>query len=270
MLGSVATGFFQRLAQSAQEHDSLLCVGLDPPLEGLADGAVLPFTRRVLDAACDLACCCKPNAGFFEARGLAGLEALAATIEHAHARGLPVILDAKRGDIASSAAAYATAAFAAWGADAVTVNPLLGGDSVEPFTAWTDRGVFLLCHTSNPGAKDLQELAVGPEAQPLYLRIARAASSWNVQGNVGVVVGATYPREIDAVRRAAPGLWMLLPGVGSQGGDLEASVRAGLRPDGSGIIVNVSRAIAQSPDPAGAARELRDRINAARPRSAPA
>ncbi len=264
----MATDFFERLARSADAHGSLLCVGLDPPLGEVADGDLAAFGRRIVDATCEAACCCKPNAGFYEARGIAGLEALAATIEHAHLRGLPVILDAKRGDISSSAAAYAAAAFDTWGADAITASPFLGGDSIEPFTSRADRGVFLLCHTSNPGARDIQELEV--DGEPLYLHIARKAVGWNARGNLGLVVGATYPRELAAVRRAAPGLWLLLPGVGSQGGDLEASVAAGLRSDGSGIVVNVSRAIARAADPGDAARGIRDRINAARRKAAAA
>ena len=259
---SRAARFFDRLAEACRGHDSLLCIGLDPPLEGITDAQLAQYNRRIIDATADLACCFKPNIAFYEARGMPGLKALADTVAHVHANGLPVILDAKRGDISSTAAAYAKAVFERWHADAVTLSPFLGRDSVEPFTAYADRGVFLLCHTSNPGARDLQELDAG--GMPLYQLIAALASSWNRDGNVGLVVGATYPEEIARVRRAVSDLWFLLPGVGTQGGDLAACLDAGLRPDGMGVVVNVSRAIYQAADPGAAALDFRDRINAAR------
>jgi uridine monophosphate synthetase len=261
-------GFFDRLADACREHDSLLCVGLDPPLGSVPDADLLVLNKRIIDAAADAVCCCKPNYAFFEARGIPGLEALAEIIAYAHAKGLPVILDAKRGDISTSAAAYARAAFETWGADAVTLNPFLGGDSVEPFTAYADRGVFLLCRTSNPGARDLQELQAG--GRTVYEHVAGLAVSWNRSGNVGLVVGATWPEELARVRRIAHRQWILLPGVGAQGGDLAACLGVGLGPDGLGMVVNVSRAIAQAADPRSAAREYRDRINAVRRASAPA
>jgi uridine monophosphate synthetase len=265
---AASRSFFDRLADVCRERGSLLCVGIDPGLGVVPDADLAPHARRIIDAAADAACCCKPNYGFFEARGIPGLEALAETIRHAHARGLPVILDAKRGDISSSAAAYAKAAFEVWGADAVTLNPFLGGDSVAPFTAYADRGVFLLCRTSNPGARDVQELLAG--GKTVYEHIAGLAVRWNGSGNVGLVVGATWPEELARVRRVAPDLWILLPGVGAQGGDLEACLRAGLRADGLGVVVNVSRAIDQAADPQRAAREYRDRIDAAARAPAPA
>ena len=218
--------------------------------------------RGIVDATHPFACAFKPNSAFYEARGPEGLKTLKALIDHIHARGLPVILDAKRGDIASTADAYAAACFDSLGADALTVNPLLGGDSVQSFSCREDRGVFLLCHTSNPGAKDLQELDCGGD--PFYERIASAAQGWNARGNVGLVVGATFPRQLERVRAIAPDMWILLPGVGSQGGDLESSLAAGLRADGSGVLVNISRAIAQAADPGTAAKAFRDSINAAR------
>ena len=176
---------------------------------------------------------------------------------------LPVILDVKRGDIASTAAqAYATACFDALEADAVTASPFLGRDSVESFTSRQDKGVFLLCHTSNPGARDLQELSV--DGEPLYLRIARMARSWNSRGTIGLVVGATYAHLLAGVREAAPDLRFLLPGIGAQGGDLEASLEAGLDEGGGKVLVNVSRAIWQARDPASAATEMNEKINACR------
>ena len=254
--------FFDRLAEASRRHDSLLCIGLDPPLSGIPDAQLVANNRRIIDATADLACCFKPNIAYYEARGIPGLKALAETVNLVRAKGLPVILDAKRGDISSTAAAYAKAVFERWNADAVTLSPFLGRDSVEPFTAYADRGVFLLCHTSNPGARDLQELETG--GMPLYQLIAALASSWNRSGNVGLVVGATYPEEIARVRRAVSDLWFLLPGVGAQGGDLATCLEAGLRPDGLGVVVNVSRAIYQAADPRAAALDFRDRINATR------
>ncbi len=254
--------FFDRLAEACRRHDSLLCVGLDPPLEGIPDARLVAHNRKIIDATADLACCFKPNIAFYEARGIPGMKALAETMNLVRAKGLPVILDAKRGDISSTAAAYAKAAFERWNADAVTLSPFLGRDSVEPFTAYADRGVFLLCHTSNPGARDLQELETG--GMPLYQLIAALASSWNRSGNVGLVVSATYPEEVARVRQAVRDLWFLLPGVGAQGGDLATCLEAGLRPDGLGVVVNVSRAIYQAADPRAAALDYRDRINAIR------
>jgi uridine monophosphate synthetase len=254
--------FFDRLAEACRRHESLLCVGLDPPLEGIPDTRLVAHNRKIIDATADLACCFKPNIAFYEARGIPGMKALAETVNLVRAKGLPVILDAKRGDIASTAAAYAKAVFERWNADAVTLSPFLGRDSVEPFTAYADRGVFLLCHTSNPGARDLQELETG--GMPLYQLIAALAGTWNRSGNVGLVVSATYPEEVARVRRAVNDLWFLLPGVGAQGGDLAACLEAGLRPDGLGLVVNVSRAIYQAADPRAAALDFRDRINAIR------
>ncbi|HUJ75239.1 MAG TPA: orotidine-5'-phosphate decarboxylase, partial [bacterium] len=193
--------------------------------------------------------------------GLAGWTALQRVIAHAQAAGKPVILDAKRGDIASTAEAYAAACFDALGADAVTMNPLLGGDTVECF-ARAGKGVFLLCHTSNPGAQDLQEQDVG--GRPFFELLAEKALGWNRHDNLGLVVGATYPDQLARVRAIAPRMWILLPGVGTQGGDLEASLDAGLDAQAGRLLVNVSRAVCAARDPGAAAAEFRDRINAVR------
>jgi uridine monophosphate synthetase len=253
--------FFSLLERSSQDNDSLLCVGLDPGPEVPTSG-LLAANRRVIDSAGAFACAFKPNSAFYEERGPQGWEILKKTIDHVHERGLPVVLDAKRGDIASTADAYARAAFETLGADAVTVNPLLGGDSVESFARHAEKGLFLLCHTTNPGARDLQELVV--DGRPLFELIAEAAARWNTRGNIGLVVGATYPEPLAAVRALAPGMWILLPGIGAQGGDLEKSLAAGLDAVGSRVLVNVSRAVYQAADPAAAARDYRDRINAVR------
>jgi len=252
--------FYQQLTRAVQRNDSLLCVGLDPRPEKLPPGDDLfSFNRRIVDVTRDLACAYKPNFAFYESAGPGGLEALRRTIAYIHeTTDVPVILDAKRNDIGSTAAAYARAAFQVWGADAVTVNPYLGHDSVTPFTAYADRGVFLLCHTSNPGATDLQTLPC--PGRPLYEVVAEKAAAWGT----GLVVGATYPEALAHVRALAPQAWILLPGVGAQGGDLAAALAAGLRADGLGLIVNVSRGILYAPDPRQAALDLRAQINTAR------
>ncbi len=252
--------FYQWIAESARRNDSLLCVGLDPRPEQLGPGDDLfSFNRRVVDATCHLVCAYKPNFAFYESAGPAGLEALRRTVVYIHeTTDVPVILDAKRGDIGSTAKAYARAAFEVWGADALTVNPYLGSDSVAPFTSYAERGVFLLCHTSNPGATDLQTLPC--PSRPLYEIVAEKAAAWGT----GVVVGATYPQALVRVRALAPDAWILLPGVGAQGGDLEAALAAGLRADGLGVVINSSRGIIYAEDPRRAALDLRQRINAAR------
>lgn len=259
---------FERLIQATITNDSLLCVGLDPrpnrfPTQVMAQpNPIFAFNKTIIDATADLVCAYKPNFAFYEAQGLEGLAALRRTIEYIHnITDMPVILDAKRSDIGSTAEAYAKAAFEVWGADVVTVNPYLGHDAVQPFTAYADRGVFLLCHTSNPGATDLQTLDCG--GRPLYQVVAEQAARWGA--NVGLVIGATYPQALRAVREMAPQMWVLLPGVGAQGGDLEAALAAGLNEQGMGVIVSASRSIIHAKDPRTAAQELRDRINAARP-----
>ena len=253
-------GFYRWIEEAARRNDSLLCVGLDPRPERLAPGDDLySFNRRIVDATRDLVCAYKPNFAFYESAGSEGLEALRRTVAYIHQEtDVPVILDAKRGDIGSTAQAYARAAYEVWGADALTVNPYLGQDSVTPFTAYVDKGVFLLCHTSNPGATDLQTLPC--PSRPLYEAVAEKANEWGT----GLVVGATYPEALARVRAMCPGAWILLPGVGVQGGDLVGALAAGLREDGLGIVVNSSRGIIFAPDPRQAALDLRKQINDAR------
>jgi uridine monophosphate synthetase len=267
--------FFEQLQDRAERHDTLLCVGLDPrparfPPEILAqEDPIFAFNRQIIDATRDLVCAYKPNYAFYEAQGLPGLRALHQTIDYIGSE-IPVILDAKRGDIGSTAVAYARAAFDVWGAGAVTVAPYLGGDSITPFTEYVDRGVFVLCHTSNPGASEVQGLtctraenAPGKDS-PLYLHVARLAQAWSEVENVGLVVGATYPAQLEFVRSCAPQAWFLVPGIGTQGGDLGAAVSAGLRADGLGLIFNASRAICYADNPRSTAKRFRDQINAAR------
>jgi orotidine-5'-phosphate decarboxylase len=258
---------------------TLLCVGLDPELErlpamvpGATPGArIVAFNRAIIAATADLVCAYKPNSAFYEAYGPEGLEALRQTIALIHelAPEVPVLLDAKRGDMANTSRAYARAVFDVYGADAVTVQPYQGHEALGPFIERAERGVFVLCRTSNPGAAELQDLSVAGE--PLYLHLARrVAQAWNARGNCGLVVGATWPGELRAVREVAPDLPILVPGIGAQGGDLEASVRAGLDRDGQGLLVSASRSVLYAdagPDFAQAARRealrLRDAINAA-------
>lgn len=251
--------FFEWLEQRARSIDSLLCVGLDP--RGSDVTAVHDECFRLIDATADYACAFKPNSAFFEAFGPAGMIALRDVITHVPA-DIPVILDAKRGDIADTAEAYAKAAFDVYGAHAITLSPYLGGDSLAPFLARSDRGAFVLCKTSNPGADEFQALSVND--QSLFEVIAQHAQRWSTNGNVGLVVGATDPQALKRVRSLAPDLWFLVPGIGAQGGDLKATLEAGLRADGLGLLINVSRQIAKATDPREEAWKLRDEINAVR------
>ncbi len=272
-------GFFSILERRAIDSGSLLCVGLDPHAEDLetpSAAAARDFCLQLIRATAPYAAAFKPNAAFFEAFGAEGWAALTQVIaairiesDRLGSAYIPVILDAKRGDIASTAEAYARSAFEALGADCITASPYLGRDSVEPLTRVAAKGVFLLCKTSNPGSADVQDLPVqipGRESMPLYSHVAQMARSWNTRGNIGLVVGATFPEILAEVRRITPQQWFLVPGVGEQGGQLEPALAAGLRPDGLGMLINVSRAISRSPDPGRAAAEFRDRIAQARER----
>ena len=269
--------FRARFEAASERNRSLLCVGLDPDPAKIPEGvSVRDFLHGIVEATSDVVACYKPNIAFFEPWLGEGIEILHDLVR-AIPRDVPVILDAKRGDIGNTSEAYARAVFDALGAGAVTLNPYLGRDGVEPFLKYADRHSFLLCRTSNPGAADVQDLEV--EGHPLYERIAYLANQWNTRGNVGLVVGATYPAEAARIREICPDLLFLMPGVGAQDGDLEAAVRAGMDARGAGITVNASRGVlyAFSGDPgcapggwADAAREaavrLRDQINAARAR----
>jgi orotidine-5'-phosphate decarboxylase len=240
--------FTEQLAAAWQNNNSLLCVGLDPDpakfpahLKG-RDDAIFEFCAAIVDATADLVCAFKPQIAYFAARRAE--DQLEALIAHIHDRypAIPVILDAKRGDIGSTAEQYAVEAFGRFRADAVTVNPYMGRDSVEPYLAYPDKGVILLCRTSNPGGSDLQFLDVGGER--LYERVARlAAGEWNTSGQIGLVVGATFPAEIARVRELVGDLPLLVPGIGAQGGDIEATVAAGRTAGGCGLMINSSRAI---------------------------
>lgn len=273
--------FMQHLRQRWHAADTLVCVGLDPEparfpahLRGQPD-AVFAFCAAIVDATAAFACAFKPQIAHFAALGEE--DALRRLIAHIHDRhpGIPVILDSKRGDIGSTAQHYASEAFDRYGADAVTVNPYLGRDSVQPFLDRTDRGVVILCRTSNPGATDLQDLIVDDDAgqrRPLYQHVAATiANDWNAHGNCLMVVGATWPAQLAELRAIAGDVPFLVPGVGAQGGDAAAVVRNGATADGTGLLISSSRAIlyaGQGEDfaeaAAGAARALRDEIRAAR------
>lgn len=263
------TGFIAQLGGAWQRNDSLVCVGLDPETERLPV-PVFEFNQAIIDATADLVCAYKPQFAHFAERGME--DQLQRTIEYIHRAhpGIPVILDAKRGDVGNTAERYAGEAFERYGADAVTVNPYLGGDSLEPFLRHEDKGVVILCRTSNPGARDVQDLEVN--GRRLYLAIAElAARSWNSRGNCMLVVGATYPQELAQVRAIVGDMPLLVPGVGAQGGNVEQAVHNGRTRSGTGLVISSSRAIlyaSAGSDFANAAREatrkLRGQINAAR------
>jgi orotidine-5'-phosphate decarboxylase len=265
--------FIQQLAAAWQKNNSLLCVGLDPDpskfpehLRGRED-AIFGFCADIVDATADLVCAFKPQIAYFAARRAEDqLEALIAHIHEKHP-GIPVILDAKRGDIGSTAQQYAVEAFERYKADAVTVNPYMGRDSVEPYLDYANKGVILLCRTSNPGGSDLQFLETNGEK--LYERVARlAAHEWNTSGQISLVVGATFPAEIARVRAIVGDMPLLVPGIGAQGGDIEATVKAGRTANSTGLMINSSRAILYAGKDEGfaaaahqVARETRDSIN---------
>jgi len=277
--------FFSFLEKRVEDSSSLLCVGLDPHVSDLSAPtaeAARAFCLKLVKRTAPYAAAFKPNAAFFEMLGPRGWTALRQVIEAVGEESarmgsmVPIILDAKRGDIASTAEAYADSAFGKLGAHAITLSPYLGKDSIEPFIQDPEKGVFLLCKTSNPGSGDLQDLKVddgrwtvdgetaslanGRRSIYLYEYVAQLAQNWNTKKNIGLVVGATQPEALSRVRAAAPDLWFLAPGIGAQGGELETALRAGLRPGGRGMLINVSRGLARAPDPAQAAAELRDEI----------
>jgi uridine monophosphate synthetase len=259
--------FFEKLDQRAKAIDSLLCVGLDPHPEELPEQtaeAAEAFCTRLINATHEVALAFKPNAAFFEALGPDGWTALHNVIQ-AVPDGIPVILDAKRGDISSTAQAYARSAFQSLGADAITLSPYLGYDSLSPFMTDPEKGIFLLCKTSNPGSVDLQDLPLGGHYRlmTVYEKVAGLAHEWGANGNLGLVVGATFPEALQRVRQLAPGSWFLAPGLGAQGADLTAAMQAGLRSDGLGLLINVSRGISRADDPGQAARALVERFRGA-------
>lgn len=263
---STGTIFREKLVEASRRNRSLLCVGLDPDPSLLKGKPVVTFLQAITEATQDLVCAYKPNLAFFEALGTGGMQTLLEALRGVPAH-IPIIADAKRADIASTSRFYARALFDVYDFDAATVNPYLGYDSVEPFLEHEDRGVFLLCRTSNPGADDIQSLRLG-DGRPLFEVVAELANRWNTGGNLGLVVGATWAEELKRIRAICPGMPILVPGVGAQGGDLAEALRVGLDAQGEGVIVNSSRQVlyaSPGDDFARAARRaalsLRDEIN---------
>ena len=257
--------FIETLTESWRRRQSLLCVGLDPDLEKLPAtmrrqrAPLFAFSREIIDATAPWVCAFKPQIACYAA---VGAEAeLEQTIDYIkqHHPDIPVILDAKRGDIGATAKRYAREAFERYRADAVTVNPYLGGDALAPFLDYVDKsgadkGVFILCRTSNPGSGDLQELPSDGRSLSLAHHVAvRAATHWNGNGNVGLVVGATWPREVGAIRKLVGDMPLLIPGIGAQGGNLEEVLANGLNADGNGVLINASRAVIYAGAASGAA-----------------
>lgn len=264
--------FTEKLALACRGNRSLLCVGLDPDPAQMPGAGVLEFNKAIIDATKDLVCAYKPNFAFYEALGKQGITILEETIA-AIPRNVPIIGDAKRGDIGNTAKAYAKSLFEVFNVDAATVSPYLGGDSIEPFLEYADKGIFLLCRTSNPGAADLQDLRL-ESGRTLYEEVALKARAWNTRGNIGLVAGATHPEELGRIRALCPDMPLLVPGVGAQGGELKKVLRFGLDADRTRTIINVSRQVlyawkgsGNGADFAAAARRaaegLRDQINGA-------
>ena len=266
--------FFSFLEKRVDDCSSLLCVGLDPHVSDLREptpASALDFCLNLVKQTAPFAAAFKPNAAFFEVFGAEGWTVLKQVIEAIDYQSkrlgslIPVILDAKRGDIASTAEAYAKSAFETLGAHCITLSPYLGKDSVDPFIQQSEKGVFLLCKTSNPGSGDFQDLTIITQDGSLnnvylYEYIAYLADTWNTRNNIGLVVGATHLDAMQRIRFLVPKMWFLAPGVGAQGGELEAALKAGLRKDGKGMLIPVSRAISRSLTPVTAAADLRDQI----------
>ena len=265
--------FFSFLEKRVDDCSSLLCVGLDPHMDDLSAptaASALDFCLNLVKQTAPYAAAFKPNAAFFEVFGADGWTALKQVIEAIREESnrlgsmIPVILDAKRGDIASTAEAYAKSAFETLGAHCITLSPYLGKDSIEPFIQNPEKGVFLLCKTSNAGSMDLQNVLVLPvgsdSPMPMYNYVAQLAQQWNVNNNIGLVVGATHPQIMSNIRASAPDLWFLSPGVGAQGGELELALKSGLRKDGKGMLIPISRGISRAENPRLAAAEIRDQI----------
>ena len=251
-MNSSSNTFNQQLQSAWASQGSMLCVGFDPDPKRLPQSlqgkpeSIFEFCRDIADATADLVCAFKPQFAYFASqRAEAQLEKLIKHLKDTYPH-IPVILDSKRGDIGSTADHYAMEVFERYGADAVTVSPYMGFDTIEPYLKHTGKGVIVLCRTSNPGGSDLQFLNVSPDGQPLYLHVAKlAAQQWNSSGQIGLVVGATFPEEIAKVRAIVGDMPLLIPGIGAQGGDIDATVKAGAiaNKPGTGMIINSSRAI---------------------------
>jgi len=259
--------FFEKLKLRVEAVDSLLCVGLDPHKAELAEDSAegaYKFCEQLILETKDVAAAYKPNAAFFEVFGIAGAEALERVLKLIP-KEIPIVLDAKRGDIGSTSEAYARAAYETLNCDSVTVSPYLGGDACSPFLKDKTKGAWVLCKTSNPGSADLQTMEVA-EGKPLYLHVAElCCNTWAKEhNNAGLVVGATDVEALRRVRAVLPNVWFLSPGVGAQGGDLAAALEAGLSADGLGMLLPISRGISKASDRRAAAEAFRKDINAVR------
>jgi orotidine-5'-phosphate decarboxylase len=267
--------FIEKLSNIVRKSNSLLCIGLDPDPTLMPERmGVFEFNKAIIDATADLVCAYKPQFAFYEALGEEGMNALRRTIKYIP-RDILSIADAKRGDIGNTSRAYAQAIFSDLNCDAATINPYLGFDSIEPFIQYRDKGVFILCRTSNPGAKDFQSLLcqIDDGTRPLFEIVAIKAREWNTYGNIGLVMGATYPEELKHIRQSNPEMPLLIPGIGAQGGDIALTVRYGVDAKGERAIINSSRQIlyaSRNKDFAIAARRaamaLRDQMNQYRPK----
>jgi orotidine 5'-phosphate decarboxylase subfamily 2 len=256
--------FLSRLDAASEKNNSLLCAGLDIDLSRLPqefltkEDPIFSFNKMIVDETKELVCAYKPNIAFYEMYGIYGLQSLIKIIEYIPDE-IPVILDAKRGDVGHTAQAYAKSIFEVFKADATTINPYMGYDSIKPFTEYREKGIFILCLTSNTGYKDFQKS--GEDTLPLYKHVAMHVKEWNVFGNCGLVVGATNAEELKEIRSIAGDMPILIPGVGAQGGDLEQSVKYGVTKDKNRAIINSSRGIIYADEPKTAAKRLRDEIN---------
>jgi len=266
--------FLEKLDSAVKKNNSLLCVGLDIDLKKIPDSLlnkgdpIFDFNKAIINATKDIVCAYKPNMAFYEMYGIYGIEALIKTIEYIYTLEIPVILDAKRGDVGNTASAYAKSLFEIYKADAITVSPYLGKDSLDPFFEYKEKGIFVLCLTSNPGSKDFQNTG---NDDPLFKQVAKKVREWNVNGNAGLVVGATKPEELKEIRSMVGDMPILIPGIGAQGGDTAKTVRYGTNKKGERAIINSSRNIifaSTGEDFAGsarvAARKLKEEINSYR------
>lgn len=249
--------FVQKLDVAVAKNNSLLCINLDPTSDDL-----LEFNKKIINETYDLVCCYKPNSAFYEAQGAEGIEKLKETVEHIRKVNpeLPVILDGKRGDIGNTNMGYIQFAFNYVGADALTLHPYMGDESLQPFFEKIEKGFFILCKNSNPGSGEFQDLMI--DGKRLFINVAeRVSKNWNKNNNVMLVVGATYPDELKQVRQIVGDMTILVPGIGAQGGDLEQTLKAGLTSNKKGLIISVGRSIINATDVRGEAEKVRDEIN---------
>jgi len=255
--------FYDKLSKIITENNSLLCIGLDPDKGKLSEGQdQFQFNKNIIDSTFNVVCCYKPQIAFYSAAGVDGITSLKKTIDYIHKKypQIPVLLDAKRVDVGHTSQMYAKEVFDYFRADAVTVNPYCGLDSLEPFFKREDKGIFVICRTSNPGAADFQDLKIG--INPLYVEVAKKIIDWNKKyPNAYLEIGATWPQEIGVLRKLAPKMPFLIAGIGAQGGDLKGTLENGLTADMRGLIINSSRGIIYNQDPKAAAWDLKNEIN---------